>query len=85
MSEANQRLLHAAAVAYAAARADYEAAQAASNAAYERLEASPETLEYQIEWNVVRRAEAAVALRLSRAEEAYRDAGGDIESPGPDG
>jgi len=84
MSEANQRPLRAVAAAYAAARADYKAAKADSEAAYNRLEASPETLEYQIDWNVARRAEAAAALRFSRAMEAYRDAGGYVGGPGPD-
>lgn len=84
MSEANQRSLRAAADAYAVARADYEAAKADSDAAYDRLEASPATLEYQIDWNVARRAEAAAALRFSQAEEAYRGAGGHVAGPGPD-
>jgi len=76
MSEADHRALRAAADAYVAARADYQAVKASADAAYDRLEASPETLEYQIDWNVARRAEAAAAWRLTRAEEAYSKAGG---------
>lgn len=76
MSRVDQAALRAAADAYDAARRKYEAAKAAAEAAYERLQASPETIEYQIDWNVARREEAAVAWRLKQAEEAYRKAGG---------
>jgi len=76
MPGVDQRALRAAAEAYSAARHDHQAAQAAAEAAWERLEASPETLEYQIDWNAARREEAAAAWRLKQAEEAYRRAGG---------
>lgn len=76
MSRVDQRALQAAAVAFGAARNDYEAAKTDADAAYERLQVSPETIEYQIDWNVARREEAAAAWRLSQAEQAYREAGG---------
>jgi hypothetical protein len=78
MPEVDPRALRAAADAYAAARADYETVKADADAAYERLETSPETIEYQIGWNVACREEAAAAWRLERAEEAYRKAGGHL-------
>jgi hypothetical protein len=81
MSEPDQRALRAAADAYDAARQEYENARTAADTAYDRLHASPETLEYQIDWNVSRRAEAAAANRLERAEQAYREAGGYIAGP----
>ena len=81
MSEPDQRALRAAADAYVAARQEYENARTAADSAYDRLHASPETLEYQIDWNVSRRAEAAAANRLQRAEQAYREAGGYIAGP----
>ncbi len=76
MSRVDQRALRSAGDAYAAARRNYEAAQATANRAYERLQASPETLEYQIDWNVARRREAAATWRVKAAEEHYRKAGG---------
>ena len=82
MSESDQRALVAAADAYVAARRDYEHAVTDAAAAYERLEASPDTLEYQIDWNLARRAEADAAWRLERAAEAYRTAGGYLAGPG---
>jgi hypothetical protein len=72
----DQQLLRAAADAYAAARVDYEAVKRAADAAYERLEASPETIEYQIDWNVTRREEASAAWRFKQAEKSYLRAGG---------
>ena len=81
MSEGDQRALGAAADAYAVARRDYERAVTTAAAAYERLEARPDTLEYQIDWNVARRAEADAAWRLKRAGDAYREAGGYIGDP----
>jgi hypothetical protein len=82
MSESDQRALGAAADAYAMARRNYERAVTAAAAVYERLEANPDTLEYQIDWNVARRGEADAAWRLKRAEDAYRAAGGYIAGTG---
>ncbi|MGH2887223.1 MAG: hypothetical protein ACRDPA_31760 [Solirubrobacteraceae bacterium] len=76
MSCIDQRVLGAAADAYAAARREYGDAKAAADQAYERLQASPETIEYQIDWNVARREEAAAAWRVKDSEERYRKAGG---------
>jgi len=76
MARIEPRTLDDAAGAYAGARRRYAAAKASADAAYERLQASPETLEYQIDWNVARRAESAANWRLKWAEEAYREAGG---------
>ena len=76
MSGVDQRALRAAADAYSATRSEYEAAKAAADQAYERLQASPETIEYQIDWNVARREEAAAAWRVKEAEARYRRAGG---------
>jgi hypothetical protein len=76
MTGVDQQALRAAADAYAAARADYEAVKAAADAAYERLEGSPETIEYQIDWNLARREEAAAAWRFKQAEDSYLGAGG---------
>ena len=81
MPKRDQRALGATADAYLAARQDHEHAVTAAAAAYERLEASPDTLEYQIDWNLARRAEADAAWRLERAEEAYRKAGGYLAGP----
>jgi hypothetical protein len=81
MSESDQRALGVATDGYVAARSDYEHAVTASAAAYERLEASPDTLEYRIDWNLARRAEADAAWRLERAEAAYRKAGGYLAGP----
>jgi hypothetical protein len=81
MSEADQRALRAAAAAYTGARREYDRARTAAQSAHDRLEASPETLEYQIDWSVARRAEADAAWRLERAEEAYRQAGGYVAGP----
>lgn len=81
MAEPDQRALRPAADAYIAARQEYEKARTGADAAYDRLQASPETLEYQIDWNVSRRAEAAAADRLQRAERAYRKAGGYVAGP----
>jgi hypothetical protein len=76
MPGVDQRALRAAAEAYAASRREYQVAKAAAEAAYERLQASPETIEYQIDWNVARREEAAAAGWLRQAEQGYREAGG---------
>jgi hypothetical protein len=76
MSGIDQRVLDAAADAYAAARREFEGATSAADQTYERLQASPETIEYQIDWNVARREEAAAASRVKEAEERYRKAGG---------
>jgi hypothetical protein len=76
MSGVDQQALRAAAEAYAEARREYAAAKAAAEAAYACLQASPETIEYQIDWNVARRDEAAAAWHVKQAEESYRSAGG---------
>ncbi|HTP18743.1 MAG TPA: hypothetical protein VMJ65_04015 [Solirubrobacteraceae bacterium] len=76
MSGIDQRVLDAAADAYAGARREYERATLAAGQTYERLQASPETIEYQIDWNVARREEAAAAWRVKEAEERYCKAGG---------
>jgi hypothetical protein len=61
---------------YAAARADRAGASDAADAAYERLQASPDTLEYQIAWSEARKREAAAVFRERTAHVAYRLAGG---------
>jgi hypothetical protein len=76
MSGSDQRVLAAVGDGYAAARREYERAKAVADQAYERLQRSPETIEYQIDWNVARRKEAAAAWRVEEAEERYRKAGG---------
>jgi hypothetical protein len=51
-------------------------AEATAQEAWVRLETSPGTLEYQIEWGVARREEATAAYRLKRiraAQAAARD------------
>lgn len=60
---------------YASARREHRAATIAADAAYERLLASPDTIEYQVEWNVARRHEAATASRLKQAKADYEKAG----------
>jgi hypothetical protein len=57
----DRRTLAAAAQAYAVAREEHRMAEEAANAAYNRLETSPDTIEYVIDWNVARRREAAAA------------------------
>lgn len=76
MPGVDQQALRAAADAYASARREHDTAKAGAEAAHRALEASPETIEYQIDWNVARREEVAAAWRLRQAEEAYRTAGG---------
>ena len=70
-----------AAVTLAEARRAYDAAVAAAEVAWDRLEVSPDTLEYQIEWSVLRREEATAAWRLRQAVEAYRRTDGDPSPP----
>ena len=72
----SQRRLRAAAEAYATTRDEYRAAEEAANAAYRQLEASPDTLEFQIDWSEARKREAAAAWRMKDAEKALREAGG---------
>jgi hypothetical protein len=76
MSAVDQRALRAAAEACAVARHQHRAAKDDAAVAYDRLQASAETIEYQIGWNVARREEAGAAWRLKQAEDAYRAAGG---------
>ena len=64
----DRRALHAAAEAHAAARAELERAQREAQAAWARLEASPHTIEYQIDWNIARRTEAAAVARTRQTE-----------------
>jgi hypothetical protein len=75
-SRIDQRALRVAADAYRDARRGYAAAGAAAETAHERLQTSPDTVEYQSDWIAARREEAAAASRLQDAEEAYRGAGG---------
>ena len=82
MTGADQRALRAASDAYWAARREYETARAATDATYDRLHASPETIEYQIDWQVARREDAAAAGRLRRAEAEYRNARGYLADDG---
>ncbi|HTZ63344.1 MAG TPA: hypothetical protein VMB51_04515 [Solirubrobacteraceae bacterium] len=72
----DEQALRAAAVHYASARHDCRVAEDAARAAYLRLEASPDTLEYQIAYSEARKREAATALRKRRAQETYLLAGG---------
>lgn len=76
MAGVDQRTLRAAADAYVMAICEYKAATAEAHAACDRLQASPETIEYQIDWNVARREEAAAHRRMNQANETHRRAGG---------
>ncbi|HUA47990.1 MAG TPA: hypothetical protein VMA77_22320 [Solirubrobacteraceae bacterium] len=71
-----QSALHAAADAHAAACAQLELAQRDAEAAWDRLQASPDTIEYQIDWNLARRHEAAALAKVTEAERRYIRAGG---------
>jgi hypothetical protein len=68
--------VRAAAEAYASARAELQAAHQQADAAWTRLQASPDTLEYQIDWSEARRHEAALAARVAAAEREYVRVGG---------
>lgn len=68
--------LQAAAAEYASAIRECAAAEERANRAHRRLEASPDTLEYQIACAQARKREAAAALRKRRAEKTYLAAGG---------
>ncbi|MGO9820218.1 MAG: hypothetical protein ACLPTJ_06165, partial [Solirubrobacteraceae bacterium] len=72
----DQRQLRAAADAYAAARDEVRVARNLADAAWVRLQASQDTLEYQIDWSSASKREAAAVARLEAAKAAYRDAGG---------
>lgn len=72
----DQGALRAATEAYKIARVDLRAARAQTNAVWTRLQASPDTLEYQIGWSTARRHEAAAASHLVDTERAYVSAGG---------
>ena len=76
MAQSTEHGLRSAADDYATARAARAAASDAADAAYERLQASPDTLEYQIDWSEARKREAAAVFRERTAEVAYRLAGG---------
>jgi len=78
MTHAANHALQVAADAYAAASAECKAASDAADAAYERLQASPDTLEHQIDWAETREREAAATFRMCTAVIAYRLAGGDV-------
>jgi hypothetical protein len=72
----DRRALRAATEAHAAARVELELAQHEAEAAWARLEASPDTIEYQIDWNIARRREAAAVAQARQTERAYTRAGG---------
>ena len=76
MRRVDQRQLRVAADAYAAARDEVRVARKLADAAWVRLQASQDTLEYQIDWSSASKREAAAAARLEAAKAAYRDAGG---------
>lgn len=76
MSRPDQRALRGAAEAQAAARAELALAKREAEAAWARLQANPDTIEYQIDWNVARRHEAAAVTRATQAERDYIKAGG---------
>jgi hypothetical protein len=76
MTTSRERALRSAAEVYAVARVDLDLARSKAEAAWTRLQASPDTLEYQIDWSVARRREAAVAARARQAERDYVMAGG---------
>jgi hypothetical protein len=75
----DQRVLRAAAAGYVAARDRYRDAKDAAAAAHDRLQASRDTLEYEIGWNLACKQEAHAAWRLKQAEAAYRAAGGYVD------
>jgi hypothetical protein len=72
----DRQALRVAHAAYAAARAEREVAQREAEKAWVTLQASPDTIEYQIAWNLALRHEAAAVDRLSQAERDYTRAGG---------
>jgi hypothetical protein len=72
----DEQALRVAGEAYAAARAERELAQREAEAAWVTLEASPDTIEYQIAWTLARRHEAAALARTVQAERRYVRAGG---------
>ena len=76
MATDGQRALSAAVQTHAAARAELELAVREAEAAWDRLQASPDTIEYQIDWNIARRHEAAAVARARRSERDYMEAGG---------
>lgn len=78
MVHAADHTLQAAADTYAAASADCKDASDAADAAYERLRASPDTLEYQIDWTETRGREATAVFNKRAAAIAYRLAGGHL-------
>jgi hypothetical protein len=73
----DKHAVRTAAKAYAAACRELREAEDAANAAWDRLETSPSTIEYQIDWNVARKHEAEMALKRRHAEQALRAAGSD--------
>jgi hypothetical protein len=78
MAHAANHALQVAADAYAAASAECKDASDAADAAYERLQASPDTLAYQIDWTETRKREAAAVFNKRTAAIAYRLAGGHL-------
>jgi hypothetical protein len=82
MRAVGQRARRAAAEAEACAvaRDQHRAAEGDAAVSYDRLQASAETIEYQVGWNVARREEAGAAWRLKQAEDVYRAAGGYVHN-----
>lgn len=72
----DQRTLQAAAEACAAPRDQSWAAKDHASAVYDRLQASPDTIEYRIEWTSRAGDEAAAAWTCKQAADAYHGAGG---------
>lgn len=65
--------LKAAAAVLSAASRECAAAEDEANRAYQRLEASPDTLEYQIAYSDARKREATAALRKHQAQAGYME------------
>lgn len=84
MAHAADHTLQAAADAYAAASAECKVASDAADAAYERLRASPDALDCQIDWAETRGREAAAVFTKREAAIAYRLAGGHLADDGDD-
>jgi hypothetical protein len=76
MTTRDRHRLPAAAEAHAAARAQRDLAERRAQAAWDRLQASPHTIEYQIDWSIARRGEAAAEAKVAQTERDYLRAGG---------
>ena len=66
------------------AQARLRKAEAAAQRAWTRLETSPDTLEYQVDFQVARREEATAATRLREAQEIQRPETDSLPGPGSD-